>query len=130
MAHNMDTEVSMDAFNPRRRALTLSLAAGWMVGSWKSPMAQAVENHRFSNSSGSENAALKAPPSACDAHVYIYDDRFPIVNPAAAPASGDRRRLFADPEAARHDANGHCPAHELWNRQPRHLGRDRETRAG
>lgn len=84
MAHNMDTETSMDAFNARRRALALSLAAGWMVGPWKSSMAQAVENHRFSNSSGSDNAALKAPPLACDAHIHIYDERFPIVNPAAA----------------------------------------------
>ncbi|AQH05501.1 2-pyrone-4,6-dicarboxylate hydrolase (plasmid) [Burkholderia sp. KK1] len=27
---------------------------------------------------------MKAPPLACDAHIHIYDDRFPIVNPNAA----------------------------------------------
>jgi predicted TIM-barrel fold metal-dependent hydrolase len=33
------------------------------------------------NSSGTERPRLKAPPSACDCHIHIYDDRFPITGP-------------------------------------------------
>jgi D-galactarolactone isomerase len=33
------------------------------------------------NSSGTERPRLKAPPNACDCHIHIYDDRFPITGP-------------------------------------------------
>ncbi|MFM0470476.1 amidohydrolase family protein [Paraburkholderia strydomiana] len=78
----MDSKVSTAgaAFDARRRALTLALAAGGMVSWLRTPPARAAGNPSFSNSSGSEHASLKAPAMACDAHIHIYDDRFPIVN--------------------------------------------------
>ena len=33
------------------------------------------------NSSGTEGPKFKAPPKACDCHIHIYDDRFPITGP-------------------------------------------------
>jgi len=33
------------------------------------------------NSSGAEAPRLKAPANACDCHIHIYDDRFPITGP-------------------------------------------------
>src|SRR5260370_22962491 len=39
------------------------------------------EAQQVPNSTGTEPAKLKAPASACDCHMHIYDPRFPESNP-------------------------------------------------
>jgi predicted TIM-barrel fold metal-dependent hydrolase len=61
----------------------LGLAAAGAFVLLKRSTAHAAQSASFSNSTGSESASLKVPALACDAHIHIYDDRFPVANPNA-----------------------------------------------
>lgn len=70
----------------RRLVAGLALAGGAGV----TPLGFAAQPEEFPNSAGAERPKNKAPALACDSHVHIYDDAFPVLNKAAAkPVNAD-----------------------------------------
>ena len=64
---------------------TFIKGAGWMTVAAASriytPEILAASSFQVPHSSGTEGPKFKAPPKACDCHIHIYDDRFPITGP-------------------------------------------------
>ena len=113
--------------NVARRALLKGMGAMAMAAAGSPSAAQAQQPAPWS--AGSEAPKLKAPADACDCHMHIYDNRFPVAPEREAAAAGcDGRRLSSVAEAARHDAQRGGHAVDLRHGQFRHARRHRETR--
>lgn len=67
----------------RRRSLLKGLAVLGMGSAGRLASAETGTEHNVPNSSGSERPVLVAPPLACDSHIHIYSDEFPILDPKA-----------------------------------------------
>ncbi|WP_269139217.1 amidohydrolase family protein [Burkholderia vietnamiensis] len=71
----------------RRQVVTGLALAGCVASLPRSWAGQAVA---FPNSEGEERPRTKAPAFACDSHVHIYDDAYPVLDAAAAkPGNAD-----------------------------------------
>jgi D-galactarolactone isomerase len=76
----------MSAVFARRAFLTSVGATVMTAGGFRASMGQTRQVAPWS--SGSEPPKLMAPPNACDAHMHIYDHRFPVA-PNATLKPGD-----------------------------------------
>jgi predicted TIM-barrel fold metal-dependent hydrolase len=69
-------QIGRRAFLQRCGAAALSAGAAMQGG-------ESAAQHQVANSAGAEAPRLAAPANACDCHMHIYDERFPVAAPSA-----------------------------------------------
>ena len=84
--------------------------AGWMTvvaaGSLSLPEAFALSLPKAVPNSSKHGSKLKAPANACDCHIHIFDDRFPMTGPPILRAQLERGFLSAFHATHRHLTGG------------------------
>ena len=69
--------------NNRRRSLMKGLAALGLGTAGRFAVSATAMESSVPNSAGSARPALAAPPLACNSHIHIYSNEFPILDPKA-----------------------------------------------
>jgi predicted TIM-barrel fold metal-dependent hydrolase len=77
----VEETLRLDEIGRRRFLQGAGVAALTAAGAMQSRESRA--QHQVANSAGTDAPRLKAPAGACDCHMHIYDERFPVVSPWA-----------------------------------------------